>query len=217
MTREDAKKLVHTMVAAFPNYKPANLSETVTVWAAMLKDYDFKAVYAALQGYILTDPSGFAPTIGQLVGKMHSVKNADNELGEIEAWGLVYKAICNSNYNSQQEFEKLPPACRKAIGSADTLKEWAAMDIDTVKSVEQSHFIRNYRAALKSMKEREMIPDVIKAAIGQNEPENKQIEAADKVISFPEGINEKAAGNIEVTGEILDKIKKVREALKGNA
>ena len=92
------------MVDSYPNYKPNDISETVDVWQMMLSDYDYNLVAMALKAYILSDTSGFAPSIGQLVDKMKSITNPQ-ELNEMEAWSLVCDALSNSGYNYVAEYE----------------------------------------------------------------------------------------------------------------
>ena len=70
MTREETVKIIRIMVDSYPNYKPNDISETVDVWHMMLSDYDYNLVAMALNAYILSDTSGFAPSIGQLVAKI---------------------------------------------------------------------------------------------------------------------------------------------------
>ena len=40
MTRDEAKHLVMMVSAAYPNWKPLNLTETVDTWAVMLEEFD---------------------------------------------------------------------------------------------------------------------------------------------------------------------------------
>ena len=106
MTREETVKIVRIMVDSYPNYKPNDISETVDVWHMMLSDYDYNIVAMALKAYILSDTSGFAPSIGQLVDKIKSI-TIPQELNEMEAWSLVCDALSNSGYNYAEEYEKL--------------------------------------------------------------------------------------------------------------
>ena len=84
MTRDETVNIIRVMVDSYPNYKPNNLSETVDVWHMMLSDYDYNLVSMALKSYILSDTSGFAPAIGQIVAKMHAMRQSQ-ELNEMEA------------------------------------------------------------------------------------------------------------------------------------
>lgn len=60
-----------------------------------------------------------------------------------------------------------------AVGSPANLREWALMDSDQVGTVEQSHFIRNYRTAVKRISEDRKIPNQIKALISEIQVEKK--------------------------------------------
>lgn len=67
MTREETKKIIRIMCDSYPNYKPMDLKETVDVWTMMLEECTYEQISVALKQYILTENSGFAPSIGQLV------------------------------------------------------------------------------------------------------------------------------------------------------
>ena len=157
MTRDETVNIIRVMVDSYPNYKPNNLPETVDVWHAMLSDYDYSLVSMALKSYILSDTSGFAPAIGQIVAKMHAITQPQ-ELNEMEAWSLVSKAIRNSIYNSADEYAKLPPIVQKAVGLPSQLMQWA-IDDSYNESVVSSNFMRCYRIELAREKELSMLPE----------------------------------------------------------
>ena len=160
------------MVDSYPNYKPNNISETVDVWNMMLSDYDYNLVAMALKAYILSDTSGFAPSIGQLVAKMQTVTKPQ-ELSEMEAWSLVSKAIRNSGYNSVEEFANLPLLVQRAVGTPDNLRNWAVSDYKTIESVIQSNFLRTYRVVVKRENEINCMPNEIKALIDKTNINSK--------------------------------------------
>ena len=157
MTRDETVNIIRVMVDSYPNYKPNNLSETVDVWHTMLSDYDYNLVSMALKSYILSDTSGFAPAIGQIVAKMHAITQPQ-ELNEMEAWSLVSKAIRNSIYNAADEYAKLPPIVQKAVGLPSQLMQWA-IDDSYNESVVSSNFMRCYRIELAREKELSMLPE----------------------------------------------------------
>lgn len=163
MTREETVKIIRIMVDSYPNYKPNDISETVDVWQMMLEEYSYQEVSVALKAYILSDDSGFAPSIGKLVSKIHNM-TAPQELNEMEAWSLVYKAICNSTYNSVSEFEKLPPLVQKAVGLPDSLREWAMTENINLEVV-MSNFQRAYKAELKRHEELQKMPQNVRQLI----------------------------------------------------
>ena len=156
MTREETVKIIRIMVDSYPNYKPNDISETVDVWQMMLSDYDYNLVAMALKAYILSDTSGFAPSIGQLVGKIQTLTKPQ-ELNEMEAWALVCDALKNCGYNYVEEYEKLPPLVQKAVGLPTQLREWSLTE-NLNKDVIGSNFMRCYRIEVERQNEISKMP-----------------------------------------------------------
>lgn len=166
MEREEFKILVKAMKAVYaqPTFIPDQ--DAFNVWYALLQDFTYEQANLAVQKYMITEK--FPPTIADIRQKASEIVRPDmDSITELEAWSLVRKAIRNSGYHEEEEFEKLPEACRMAVGSAANLREWAMMKIDEVETVEQSHFIRNYRTVQKRMKEVATIPDTMKTLIAK--------------------------------------------------
>ena len=157
MNRDETKKILRIMVDSYPNYKPVDMAETIDVWQMMLEDFPYQQVAMALKAYIMSDTSGFAPSIGQLVGKMQMI-STPNELNEMEAWALVSKAIRNGYYGAETEFAKLPEMVQKAIGQPSQLRQWAHSDMESIETVIQSNFMRSYRMVVKREKEVQRMP-----------------------------------------------------------
>ena len=206
MTREETVKIIRIMVDSYPNYKPNNISETVDVWQMMLSDYDYNLVAMALKAYILSDTSGFAPSIGQLVAKIQ-ILTKPQELSEMEAWSLVRKAIGNGNYGSVEEFEKLPPTVQKAVGSADMIKRWAMSDSNEVSTVIQSNFLRSYRTAVKRDEEYAKMPEDVKKLISRIPA--VQIEKKEPIAELPNAIEQKTKDFNEISNAIDECRKKL--------
>lgn len=169
MTVNDARKIIAVMLVSYPNFKPIDTELMATTWADMLNEYSYEQVSVALKCYITTDTSGFAPSIGQLIDKLKTVEQPQ-ELNELQAWGLVRKAINNSGYHSEEEFDKLPPLVQKAVGAPGQLKQWGMSDIESIETVAQSNFMRTYRAVVKREDEVSRMPIEIRHLIQQNEP-----------------------------------------------
>ena len=169
MTVNDARKIIAVMLVSYPNFKPIDTELMATTWADMLNEYSYEQVSVALKCYITTDTSGFAPSIGQLIDKLKTVEQPQ-ELNELQAWGLVRKAINNSGYHSEEEFAKLPPLVQKAVGTPGQLKQWGMSDIESIETVAQSNFMRTYRAVVKREDEVSRMPIEIRQLIQQNEP-----------------------------------------------
>lgn len=160
MTREETVKIIRIMVDSYPNYKPNDISETVDVWQMMLSDYDYNLVAMALKAYILSDTSGFAPSVGQLVDKMKTI-TTPQELNEMEAWSLVCDALRNSGYNYAEEYAKLPPLVQKAVGLPTQLQTWALTE-NLNKDVVGSNFMRCYRIEVERKREISKMPQNVR-------------------------------------------------------
>ena len=164
MTREETVKIIRIICDCYPNFKPNNLSETVDVWQMMLDEYSYNQVSIALKAYVTSNISGFAPGIGDIVAKIQIISQPQ-ELDGLTAWGLVSKALRNGTYGAVEEFNKLPPLVRQAVGMPDNLKNWATSDYQTIETVIQSNFLRTYETVVKRANEINRMPDNIKSLI----------------------------------------------------
>jgi hypothetical protein len=162
MTRDETKKIIRIIADSYPNYNPSCISETIDVWSMMLEEYPYNQIAMALKAYILTNTSGFAPSIGQLVGKL---KSAEPQLNEMEAWSLVSKAIRNGYYGAEEEFAKLPEVVQKAVGNPANLRAWSHTDEQSIENVVQSNFLRTYRVVVKRESESAKLPDSLRNAM----------------------------------------------------
>ena len=177
MTFDETKKILFTISTAFQNFKPqADPDDVVKLWAAMLGEYSYSDVSAALEAFIRTDtdPRGQGPKIGQIIQLIEKKKD-DAELNAEEAWSLVRKAIERGAYDAEEEFNKLPPLIQRSIGSAGNIHELSQSETGTVDSVEKSHFIRTYNAEVKREMQRRKIPEDAQKVLGMTAPEKKYI------------------------------------------
>lgn len=165
MTREEVANILMTVQAAYPSFNPPNKNVTVNTWFAMLQEYDYRTAMAGLKAYIASDTKGFPPAIGQIIGKMHDIREVQG-LNELEAWAMVSKAIRNGAYNSVVEFEKLPPEAQRAIGSASQIRTWA-IDENYNEQVVSSNFMRTYRQVVAQAKEFNRLPSDVRSMISQ--------------------------------------------------
>ena len=148
--------------------------DTINLWTDMFSNDDASIVAAAVKSLIDGDDKGFPPTIGQVKTKMRLLVGSD-ELTEAEAWNLVSKAVKNGLYGAVEEFEKLPPAVKRIVGSPSQLRDWASMDSDTLHSVVASNFQRSYKVVATREKEIAALPDDVKKLL--NFAMNKEPEA----------------------------------------
>ena len=164
MTETEVRKLLAMTQAVYPNYNPPSREAAVNAWLMCLSEYDNNVVMAAFKAYITTDTSGFAPSIGQLLDKLHAIQNPQ-ELNEMEAWSLVSKALRNGYYGAVEEFNNLPPLVQKAVGSPDNLRNWSQTDTNSIENVVQSNFMRSYRLVVNRENEIKKMPADVRTLI----------------------------------------------------
>lgn len=207
------------MCDCYPNYKPNNLSETVDVWNMMLNNYSYEQVSVALKAYINSDISGFTPSIGQLIGKIQTISQPQ-ELDGMAAWGLVSKALRNGTYGAVEEFNKLPPLVKQAVGMPDNLKNWATSDYQTIETVIQSNFLRTYETVVKRVNEINRMPDNIKSLIKKANANSYKAQIEQKFQRDINTLNDKnsnliaqkedSESYIEAPREVQDRIDRMR-------
>lgn len=170
MNKKETSQIIAVLMASYPNFlnnKGANdIQATINVWNDMLADYNYKEVSVAIKVFITQSNSGFAPSIGQVIDKIISLKNQENEITEQEAWNLISKAIKNSTYHATEEYEKLPLLLQRLVGSPSQLKEWGQMPGEQVQSVVASNFMRSYKVKANKEREYQALPNDIKDLIG---------------------------------------------------
>lgn len=207
MTREEVKQVVKVVDTAYPNWNPADMTETVDLWTAVFKNYPADIIKEATMKYI-TSNTGFAPAPGQIIG---FIDTGENILNEEEAWDLVFKGICNSGRieDAEKEYAKLPKACQKAIGTPYSMRELALMDKATVLSVEKSHFMRVYRVEIEKKLQYDRTSEGLLEI-----KEQETIKLTDK--NRTEEKNDPSDGKKYATPEQVDEyMKQIRERLKG--
>ena len=130
----------------------------------MFRDEPMNLVAAAVKAMIAARTNTFPPNIGEVKEQIAKIKSP-HALSPNDAWGMVVAATRNSLYNSQKEFERLPPNVQRVVGSPKQLKEWAMMESDTFASVVASNFQRAFRARAERDREFEKMPSDVKLFI----------------------------------------------------
>ena len=144
--------LVKAMKAVYakPDFLPDDAA--IEVWYQMLRDLDYSTLAKAVQKHMMTSP--YTPTVADLrAAAAEFSAPPDCGIPALEAWSLVRRAIRNAIYHAEEEYAQLPVPVQKAIGSPGNLREWAQMDTETVESVQQSQFLRSYRATVQRERE----------------------------------------------------------------
>lgn len=168
MTRQETGIIMDILATAYPRFYAGpdapDPEKAVALWAEMFAEDDVAIVAAAVKALIATDERGFPPHIGAVKAKMRQIA-APAGMTSGEAWNLVAKAIRNSAYDSQKEFDRLPENIQRLVGSPSQLRDWAMMDSDTVQSVVASNFQRSFAAREKSDADYRALPGDVKALI----------------------------------------------------
>lgn len=150
MTFNDFLKLVEITENYYPGIKTIPSTDVgLELWFNELKDFDFNKTAKGLKNFVRT--STFPPKLCDFVDFAISA-DEKKYLPPEEAWGLVFKAICNSGYNSTEEFAKLPKECQEAVGSPWVLKEMAICGIDYVNKTEKYNFLSAYKQIVDKKK-----------------------------------------------------------------
>jgi len=165
MTRDETKGLIRSIVNLYPNWKPENMTETVNAWHWALEEYPAPAVKAALQIYVKTNNTGFAPSVSQIINGIYKPQE-QNTLSEGEAWSKVRVAIRDGNYHAEERFNELPELVQKAVGSPSMIRSWAMADSSEVDTVIASNFQRSYKQIVQREQENVRISPVIAGMIG---------------------------------------------------
>lgn len=165
MTRDETKDLIRSIISLYPNWKPENLTDTVNAWHWALEEYPAPAVKAALQIYVKTNNTGFAPSVSQIINGIYKPMEQDT-LSEGEAWSMVKKAIQDGGYHAEERFNELPAVIQKAVGSANMIHQWSQTDSDTVNTVIMSNFQRTYKQVVQREQENVRIAPIMSELIG---------------------------------------------------
>jgi hypothetical protein len=176
MTKKETAAIMMILETAYPRFYANKTAEekqaALNLWATLFADDNTKIVTEAVKSVICT--LEFPPVPADIKKKIAQLTQLQ-ALSEMEAWGLVLKAIKNANYYSnpgekskaQEMFEKLPEICQRLVGSPNQLREWANIEIDVLSTVVQSNFIKSYRIKAQQLKESSMLPESSKKLIGE--------------------------------------------------
>lgn len=170
MNRQEVYKLMVTVKSLWPlhfaKFTTQDYESQAIAWGAILNGYTYEECNAGLQVYARSDTKGFPPSPGQIIDCVHKLKeNPLKRQTAEEAWKSVFKAICNAIYNAEEEFNKLSYECQRAVGSPENLRAMAAQDVNSVLSVEKSHFIRTYDTMVKQIADNAKIPAEFRQAL----------------------------------------------------
>lgn len=161
----ETAKLMAVLETAYPLFYAKKTQQeredAIKLWAEMFAEEPAEVVAMAVKALIKSRVSTYPPGIGEITEKIQQIMQPE-EMTELEAWGLVLRAVSNSNYNSGEEFQKLPPVLQRLVGAPSQLREWASMDRETLNSVVASNFQRSYKVRAKNEREFLALPSSVK-------------------------------------------------------
>lgn len=175
MTREDIKRLLGMMTITYPNFKLNDPALAVDVWHNILAPDEAQNIFDAFSVYARTDTSGFAPSPGKL--HMMIADRLSDEIDEGEIMTILTLASRNANYGFQEEFDKMPKALQKAIGSPTNIRNWGQM------SQEQLNYAFNN--VVKAYKRTVQDEKIRLASVGTN---LEKLEASDRLKALTDSI-----------------------------
>ncbi len=152
---------------AFQNMSKADGEAMLNLWTAMFTEESYEEVNAAIGALISTRTVGYSPTVGEVKEQIRRLHH-HSDIDENAAWVMVSKACRNGSYHSKEEFNKLPQDVQRVVGSPEQLKQWAAMDAETVESVIASNFKRSFRVHAEREAEVSKLPPQIREMLNAN-------------------------------------------------
>lgn len=162
MNRDDVIKILSILKIAYPNFykniSKEDAERTIELYQTMFCDCDTQIVITAIKELI--NSFKYPPTIADIKNKMYELYNNNNDKSASELWESLIKAISNSGYNSESEFEKLPKEVKDFVRNPRQLKEMAMMDSDIVHSVIKGQFLKQIEVIKERRKsENMMLPE----------------------------------------------------------
>ena len=151
MNREETNRLLIYLAGVYPSLKTDDLSRMrnmVDAWWLTLEPYEAGAMTEAAVYVARSTRDKFIPSPGDLIAAYEAITGSE-AITASEAWGrFIVPAIRRGIYYAEEEYEKLPSACKTAVGSSHVLREWATME-QTALSVAQANFFKSYPAAVE--------------------------------------------------------------------
>lgn len=160
MVKEETIQFIAALKITYLNaYKDLSKQEyelLIDMWQQDFEDIPYKVVMLAFNQYKNSPDSCFPPTAGQLKKIILNMK-PEKEICANEAYNLVYKAICNSTYHAEEEWNKLPDEI-KSIVSPERLKSLATASSEASLVTFEASFKRDYDKAVKEKHEFQALP-----------------------------------------------------------
>ena len=161
MTKKETAEIIAVLQTNYPeNFREKSdtvLDAMVNLWHSVFQRDPYPVVQAAVMSYMQTSTDRFMPNVGIIREQIRKITEPVG-MSEAEAWSLVKNALRNGLYGFREEYAKLPPMIQRCVGTENTLREWAGIDLAMLDSVIASNFQRSYRAIARSENEWAKLP-----------------------------------------------------------
>ena len=160
MTKKETIEILAIMRTSYPRFYQTTQSNedvnaTINLWYEMFQNDNASLVTLAVKSLIQT--LEYPPTIADVKKEMSKMVGAvNNESLATDEWNAIKKALGNSIYGSEEEFEKLPPIAKRFVGSARQLRQWG-MSEDFNSDVVKGQFLKQYETIKERQKYTELI------------------------------------------------------------
>ena len=159
MTKIEFGKFAMALKTYYPKETLLVSDVAMDLWYEALRDIEYRTAELVLLAWVANNR--WSPTISDIregaVKMLHP-----KQMSEQDAWNCVLRAVGNSIYHADVEFEKLPQIVKSLVGSPTQLRLWAMMDADTLESVVASNFMRSYRFRSKEEQELGVLPEALR-------------------------------------------------------
>ena len=173
MTREETKMIIKMLSSVyrseFSRLTKEEVGEMLDTWTFLLEDEDANKIATVTKAYLKSNTNAFMPTPAMLINLAYELFTPPG-MTEQEAWNTLYKAICNSGYDAQSEYDYLPYEIKPLV-TPSQLREWSQMDISTLNTVVASNFMRSFKVREKQRVDFAKLPNETKdliASLGVN-------------------------------------------------
>lgn len=117
MTREQVTKLLIFIDRNYRGFESLDkmpkkkATDTIDAWAATLANVDAKDAVEAVNEHIARGEK-YPPSTADIFARLNTAQGAD-------AWLTFKKALRNSSYNAESEYNKLPPEIQRITSPAE--------------------------------------------------------------------------------------------------
>lgn len=209
MTKDEFKNIIKGLKSIYSDPKFIADQFAFDMWYALLGDLTYEVVSMATKTYMQTET--FPPSPADIRRYAYKITSPMTEdISELQAWQLVKKAIGNGNYGAEEEFAKLPPLIQQTLGNPARIREMANIPADEVETIEQSHFVRNYRAKLEAHRKNQQLDSQLRLQIEQERQRNTpMIEVQEEKVDLIEDKQKEPRITPEEIDELMEEFRQM--------